>query len=50
MLKTLKILNCTKRLLTNCKKQQVCGPLTSSEIENQRGFLIKEKATSTQQV
>ena len=36
MLKTLRILSWIKRFLTNCKKQQVRGPLTSSEIENQR--------------
>ena len=39
----LRILSCTKRFLTNCKKQQVYSPLTSSKIENQRGFLIKKK-------
>ena len=43
MLKTLRILSWIKRLLTNCKKQQKCGPLTSSEIENQTEFLIKEE-------
>ena len=36
MLKTVRILSWIKRFLTNCKKQQVRGPLTSSEIENQR--------------
>ena len=36
MLKTLRILSWIKRFLTSCKKQQVRGPLTSSEIENQR--------------
>ena len=43
MLKTLRILSWIRRFLTNCKKQQVRGPLTSSEIENQREFLIKEE-------
>ena len=43
MLKTLRILSWIKRFLTNCKKQQERGPLTSSEIENQRGFIIKEE-------
>ena len=42
MLKTLRILSWIKRFLTDCKKQQERGPLTSSEIENQREFLIKE--------
>ena len=36
MLKTVRILSWIKRFLTTCKKQQVRGPLTSSEIENQR--------------
>ena len=36
MLKTLRILSWIKRFLTSCKKQQVRGPLTSSETENQR--------------
>ena len=43
MLKTLRILSWIKRFLTDCKKQQERGPLTSSEIENQREFLIKEE-------
>ena len=43
MLKTLRILSWIKRFLTGCKKQQERGPLTSSEIENQREFLIKEE-------
>ena len=43
MLKTLRILSWIKRFLTDCKKQQERGPLTSSEIENEREFLIKEE-------
>ena len=43
MLKTLRTLSWIRRFLTSCKKQQVRGPLTSSEIENQREFLIKEE-------
>ena len=43
MLKTLRILSWIKHFLTNCKKQQERGPLTSSEIENQKEFLIKEE-------
>ena len=42
-MKSLKILSWIKRFLTNCKKQQERGPLTSSEIENQREFLIKDE-------
>ena len=36
MLKTLRILSWIKRFFNSCKKQQVRGPLRSSEIENQR--------------
>ena len=43
MLKVLRILSWIKRFLTDCKKQQVRGPLTSSEIENQIEFIIKEE-------
>ena len=43
MLKILRILSWIKRFLINCKKQQERGPLTSSEIENQGEFLIKEE-------
>ena len=43
MLKRSRILSWIKRFLTNCKKQQVHGPLTSSKIENQREFLFKEE-------
>ena len=43
MLKILRILSWIKRFLTNCKKQEERGPLKSSEIENQREFLIKEE-------
>ena len=43
MLKTLRVLSWIKRFLTNCKKQQKCSPLTSSEIENQTEFLSKEE-------
>ena len=43
IMKTLRILSWIKRFLTDCKKQQERGPLTSSEIENQREFLIKEE-------
>ena len=43
MLKTLRIFSWIKRFLTNCKKQQVRGPLTSSDIENQREFLIEKE-------
>ena len=43
MLKTVRILSWIKRFLTNCKKQQERGPLTSSEIENQIEFLIEEE-------
>ena len=43
MLKTLRILSWIKRFLTTCEKQQVHGPLTLSEIESQREFLIKEE-------
>ena len=42
-MKSLKILSWIKRFLTNCKKQQERGPLTSSEIENQIEFLIEEE-------
>ena len=45
MLKTLRILSWIKRFLTNCKKQQVRGPLTLSETENQRKFLINSFMT-----
>ena len=43
MLEILRILSWIKLYLTNCKKQQVRGPLTSSEIENQKEFLIKKE-------
>ena len=43
MLKTLRVLSWIKHFLTSCKKQQERGPLISSEIENQREFLIKEE-------
>ena len=43
MLKTLRVLSWIKRFLTNCKKQQKCSPLKSSEIENQTEFLSKEE-------
>ena len=43
ILKTLRILSWIKLLLTNCKKIQVRGPLTSSEVEKQREFPIKEE-------
>ena len=43
MLKTLRILSWIKRFLTKSKKQQERGPLTSSEVEDQREFLIKEE-------
>ena len=43
MLKTFRILHWIKRFLINYKKQQVRGQLKSSEIENQREFLIKEE-------
>ena len=43
VLKTLRILSWIKHFLTNCTKQQVRGSFTSSEIENQREFLIKEE-------
>ena len=43
MLKTLRILSWIRCFLTNCKKKQVRGPLTSSEIESQREFLLKEE-------
>ena len=38
-----RILSWIKRSLANCRKQQVRGPLTSSEIENQREFPVKEE-------
>ena len=43
MLKTLRILSWIRGFLTNCKKQEERGPLKSSDIENQREFLIKEE-------
>ena len=43
MLKTLRILSWIKRFLSNCKKQQVRSPLTSSKTEYRREFLIKEE-------
>ena len=43
ILKTLRFLSWIKRFLTNCKKLQLRGPLSSSEIEKQREFLIKEE-------
>ena len=36
MLKTLRILSWIKRFLSNCKKQQVRSPLTSSKTEYRR--------------
>ena len=36
MLKTLRILSWIKRFLSNCKKQQVRNPLTSSKTEYRR--------------
>ena len=43
MLKTLRILSWIRGFLTKCKKQEERGPLKSSDIENQREFLIKEE-------
>ena len=36
MLKTLRILSWIKYFVTNCKKQELRGPLTPSEIKNRR--------------
>ena len=43
MLEIVRILSWIKLFRTNCKKQQVRGPLTTSEIENQKEFLIKKE-------
>ena len=42
-MKTLRILRSIKFFHKTYKKQQVRGPFTSSEIEKQREFLIKEE-------